>query len=242
MNKIEFLKEMDSRVWVKDRIFFTRYIALYALTELPSMLSDLNQVISIIPPATNIIDPIPKFKEEKDLLRIAHLIITKLDLTKIIKEQSSCPFSAVEQFFSDFQVYGLREAVAYLCEVKEISFSEKAVQNTLLDFYGFIGKTFIENLETMKEDYKTVLEIATKGNKQLQTIMPEGYISAEAKVEFMLNPTVLSDFLRKLERQVVAVIDIDSDGALELLTLSECLNFGGYWENGEEQRNFATDI
>jgi len=238
LDRLEFLKELDSQIWVKDRIFLTRYLVLHEITQSKELLSGLNHVISILPSKTNVIGSIPSFGDNNDLCRMAYVTSTDLDLETLRSKYSSCPCSTLEQFFSDFEVYGLREALAYLCKAIDFSVS-KELGKKFSEFYGFVGNLFLNNTDKLKSEYKKVLMGAVQCVKSLQEIMPEGYISEQAKVRFLLDPSQVSNHLRRLNREVLSEIDINGDGAVKQFMLAESLDMGGFWENGQEQSNLT---
>ena len=238
MDRLEFLKELDSEIWVKDRIFLARYLVLHEITQVKGLLNGLNQVVSTLPSKTNIIDSIPFFKDNKDLCMMAHVTFTDLDLKALMSKYSSCPYSTIEQFFSDFHVYGLREALTYLCEAIDFSISKES-KKKLLEFYKLAGNLFLDNIEKMKSEYRNVLMDRIQCVKLLQEIMPEGYISEEAKLRFSHDPDQIASHIGGLSREIISTIDINKDEATKLFMLAESLNMGGFWENGQEQNNFA---
>lgn len=238
LNREQFLRMLDSRIWVEDRIFFTRYIALYELTESKDLLNGLNRVMSILPSKTNILNSILPFENRIDLRMMAYALLTDLDFVAVQSKYASCPFSSLEQLFSDFQVYGLREALSYLCKAQDCSLSEELVSE-ICDYYAFVGNLFLANIDKLKKLYKAVVMDFIAGVEPLKAIMPEGYISNEAKMKYMLNPATIMNYLIAIQKRVVSGLDVKSKGATQLLILAESMNMGGFWQNGEGQNNYA---
>jgi len=238
LDRVEFLKELDSQILVKDRIFLTRYLVLHEITQSKELLSGLNHVVSILPSKTNVIGSTLSFGDNNDLRKMAYLTFTALDLETLMLKYSSCPYSTLEQFFSDFQVYGLREALAYLCKAKDFSVS-KEVGKKFSEFYKLVGNFFLDNIEKLKSEYRNVLMDCIQRIKSLQEIMPEGYISEETKIRFSHNPGQIANYLRGISKEVLSDIDINEDGAVKQFMLAESLNMGGFWKNGQEQNNFV---
>jgi len=239
LDRERFLSILDSRIWVEDRIFFTRYVVLYELTESTDLLNGLNRIMSILPSKANVLDSILPFKHKTDLLAIAYALLTDLDLGTVQSNYASCPFSTLEQFFSDFQVYGLREAVSYLCKAKDCALS-KVVVSEIADYYALVGNLFVANMNELKKMYKAVVMDFIAGVEPLKGIMPKGYISDQAKMKYMLNPAPIMNYLIAMRKQVVSGLDIKSKGATQVLILAESMNMGGFWQNGQSQNNYAT--
>ena len=222
--------------------------------EAKEYLGFMDQMVIFLPAKTNIISPVSGIKKEKDLLKLLLLVRTDLDASKnavvttdpdtgiVTTKLPPCQNSTLEQFFVDFQTYGLREAIAYLAEANDFIITE-LIEKFLIEGYRCIAEDFLANIDNLKAEYKQlILHIISQPDspEELKELMPKGFLSDEAKLKYASNPRQVMTFLKDFSDDVISRIDIeDNESALFLFMLSDVLISGHYWGIGEEQHNLA---
>jgi hypothetical protein len=114
--RIVFLGKLDAAVWVEKRLFPARLMVLDEVEGVHTAQDFVVSVINSIPQTLNVIDSLPSTDDPRFLETAVKESIMQLEPEKIKAQYSECPHSILEQFMSDLNIYGLREALAYLFE------------------------------------------------------------------------------------------------------------------------------
>lgn len=135
--RMGFLKILDSAVWVEKRLFPARILVL---DEIESNHKSEEFVIKMINSFRT------KNKDDKYLNK--NLETVALMVKKDLK--SSPDNSILEQFLSDLDTYGLREALAYVFEYPDYDVSND-FEKFMINGYREIGQNFLKHSKRIKQ-------------------------------------------------------------------------------------------
>jgi len=166
-----FLGKLDSAVWVEKRLFPARLIVLDEVQGSHGAQDFIVDVIMSIPQTLNVMDSLPSTKDSHFLERAALEARVQLKLEKIQAQYSQCPFSILEQFMSDLNLYGLREALAYLFEYPGYTVNE-GLEQFMTTGYHDIGQRFLSHSKLIQQRLKeTYLKFIKSKGKPLPNIV-----------------------------------------------------------------------
>ena len=135
-----FLRYLDEAVWVEPRMFPARLLILDNITKNYDAEKFIYSVIKSLPQELNILESLPA-----SLTHLSIRVIIHLDFTKHVNR-----FSGIEQFLSDLKVYGLREALGYLYENKDLKIDNQTSAK-YVSGYKRIGMQFLKHSDEIQE-------------------------------------------------------------------------------------------
>jgi hypothetical protein len=148
--RIAFLNKLDSSIWVEKRLFPERLILIDRIERNHKAQDFVVNVIESMPQTLNIMDSLPSMEDRHFMEMVSLEAKSALDLHKISAQYSTCPFSNIEAFLSDLNVYGLREALAYLFEAPGYSIGAQ-FEDFMINGYHSIGKKFLQHADFIKQ-------------------------------------------------------------------------------------------
>lgn len=146
--RVALLEKLDSAIWVEKRLFPTRLILLDEMMRNHDSANFIRMVINALPQELELIDRLPN--SGPDFL----LILAQKTRSSLNRQSLSggrgIPATLLDQFLSDLQTYGLREALAYMFEYPKFSVS-KNLQASLIAGYSSIGRNFVSHAAAIRK-------------------------------------------------------------------------------------------
>jgi len=135
-SRLEFLRKLDSSVWVKKRLFPERLHSLDAIHGTPVATRFVAKVIDAIHPGANSFTLMP--------CRVRPTYLAELAVRAHLEVRSARQRSVLEQFLDDLNVFGLREALAYLFDHEKYGVAVW-LEAIFIEGYRDVGTLFREN-------------------------------------------------------------------------------------------------
>lgn len=215
--RLDFLRDLDSEVWVEKRLSAAR---LVILDEIEANSKSKKFIISVIDNISH---------THTDIGYVDSALSFGLDALSIIvlkKFKHIVPDSALTQFVVDLNIFGLREALAYIFESPNCSIPIE-FQQEILRGYRHIGLAFLRRSEAIKQRLESILSSIGSGAENLLRLsLFERLIVPEEKE-------------RQWSEDLMSSISSGRLSLLERLVIHDATTFGGVWADGQPQHNLA---